>query len=78
MAKKPDFDLAFGVGDDPKSVLRAFRLDVWDNKIVAWRETEREADVTALAADRAGPRAHPPASPGRPGERANDGLVPFR
>ena len=47
--KKPDFDLAFGVGDDPKSVLRAFRLDVWDNKIVAWRETEREADVTALA-----------------------------
>ncbi|HEY4313178.1 MAG TPA: TlpA disulfide reductase family protein [Pirellulales bacterium] len=46
--KKPDFDLAFGVGDDPKSVLRAFRLDVWDNKIVAWRETEREADVTAL------------------------------
>ncbi|MES1213239.1 MAG: hypothetical protein ABUL64_01510, partial [Singulisphaera sp.] len=47
--KKPDFDLAFGVGEDPKSVLRAFRLDVWDNKIVAWRETEREADVTALA-----------------------------
>jgi len=47
--KKADFDLAFGVGNDPKSVLRAFRFDVWDNKIVAWRETEREADVTALA-----------------------------
>ena len=33
--KKADFDLAFGVGNDPKSVLRAFRFDVWDNKIVA-------------------------------------------
>ena len=53
--KKADFDLAFGVGDDPKSVLRAFRFDVWDNKIVAWRETEREADVTALAKIEAGP-----------------------
>jgi len=53
--KKADFDLAFGVGDDPKSVLRAFRFDVWDNKIVAWRETEREADVTALAKIETGP-----------------------
>jgi thiol-disulfide isomerase/thioredoxin len=52
---KPDFDLAFGVGEDPKSVLRAFRLDVWDSKIVAWRETEREADVTALARIEPGP-----------------------
>ncbi|HEY1602929.1 MAG TPA: TlpA disulfide reductase family protein [Pirellulales bacterium] len=53
--KKADFDLAFGVGEDPKSVLRAFRFDVWDNKIVAWRETEREADVTALAKIEPGP-----------------------
>ncbi len=52
---KPDFDLAFGVGEDPKSVLRAFRLDVWDSKIVAWRETEREADVTALTRIEPGP-----------------------
>jgi thiol-disulfide isomerase/thioredoxin len=53
--KKPDFDLAFGVGNDPKSVLRAFRFEVWDNKLVAWRETEREADVTALAKIESGP-----------------------
>ena len=54
-AKKPDFDLAFGVGNDPKSVLRAFRFEVWDNKLVAWRETEREADVSALAKIESGP-----------------------
>ncbi len=45
---KPDFELAFGVGLDPKTALRAFHFEVWENQLVAVRETEREADVAAL------------------------------
>lgn len=45
---KPDFELSLGVGPDPKSTLRAFHLAVWDDDIIAARETEREADVAAL------------------------------
>ena len=44
----PDFELAIGVGDDPKSVLRAFRFEVWESEIVVQRETEKEADVVRL------------------------------
>ena len=44
----PDFELAIGVGEDPKSVLRAFRFEVWESEIVVQRETEREADVVSL------------------------------
>lgn len=44
----PDFELAIGVGDDPKSVLRAFRFEVWESEIVVQRETEKEADVVSL------------------------------
>ncbi|MBI2823778.1 MAG: TlpA family protein disulfide reductase [Planctomycetia bacterium] len=45
---KPDFDMAFGIGAEPKSILRAFHIEVWEKKLVVWRETEREADVAAL------------------------------
>lgn len=45
---RPDFELAVGVGDDFKSVSRAFRFEVWENEIVVQRETEREADVVSL------------------------------
>lgn len=44
----PDFDLAIGVSDDPKTVAKAFRFEVWENEIVVQRETEREADVVSL------------------------------
>ena len=45
---KPDFELAFGVGSDSKTVARAFRFEVWDDELVALRETEREADIAPL------------------------------
>jgi len=54
-AKRPDFVLALGVGADPKTTLRAFRFAVWDNQLVAQRETEREADVAALQIIKPGP-----------------------
>lgn len=44
---KADFELAIGVGD-AKSALRAFRFAVWDDKIVATRETESVMDVAEL------------------------------
>ena len=44
---KADFELALGVGDS-KSVQRAFRFEVWENHLVAQRETEREADLASL------------------------------
>ena len=46
---KPDFVLAFGVGDDAKTLRKAFRFEVWDNDLVAHRETDAEADVASLA-----------------------------
>jgi thiol-disulfide isomerase/thioredoxin len=42
-----DFELALGVGD-VRSVQRAFRFEVWDNHLVAQRETELEADLASL------------------------------
>lgn len=45
---QPDFELAIGVSDDPKTVLRAYRFEVWENEIVVQRETEKEADVANL------------------------------
>ncbi len=44
---KADFELSLGVGDS-KSVQRAFRFEVWENHLVAQRETEREADLASL------------------------------
>jgi peroxiredoxin len=45
---KPDFLLALGVDDPEKSIKQAFRFEVWDKDLVAFRETERESDVTSL------------------------------
>ncbi len=45
---KPDFEFSLGVGPDPKTALKAFHIAVWDDDIIAARETEREADVTSL------------------------------
>lgn len=45
---KPDFELSLGVGAEAVSPLRAFHIAVWDDDIVAARETEREADVASL------------------------------
>ncbi len=45
---KPDFELSLGVGPDTVSTLRAFHIAVWDEDIIAARETEREADVASL------------------------------
>ena len=46
--KTPDFVLALGVGDDERSAQRAFRIEVWENDLVAQRETQFEADLAAL------------------------------
>ena len=45
---QPDFELALGVGDDPKTALRAFKFEIWNKLVVIQRETEREADVERL------------------------------
>ncbi|QEH32595.1 Thiol-disulfide oxidoreductase ResA [Aquisphaera giovannonii] len=45
---KPDFILALGVGDDEKSVQRAFRFEVWERDLIIQRETEQEADVASV------------------------------
>jgi thiol-disulfide isomerase/thioredoxin len=46
---RPNFELALGVStDDPTTVNRAFRIEVWDEQLVVQRETEREADVGLL------------------------------
>lgn len=55
---KPDFELALGVDADPNSALRAFRIEVWDDQLVAFRETEREADVAPLMTATADGRLH--------------------
>jgi thiol-disulfide isomerase/thioredoxin len=46
--KKPDFELAFGVGTDAKSIPRAYRFEVWDSDLVIQRETDSEADLASL------------------------------
>ena len=45
---KPDFVLALGVGDDEKSIQRAFRFEVWERDLIVQRETEQEADVASV------------------------------
>ncbi len=45
---QPDFELALGVGDDPKTAMRAYSFQVWENEIVVQRETEKDADVVSL------------------------------
>jgi thiol-disulfide isomerase/thioredoxin len=56
---RPDFDLALGAGGDARSANRASHFEVWDNRLIVRRATEREADVASLQALNAGPgRAH--------------------
>ena len=45
---QPDFELALGVGDDPKTALRAYKFQIWNKQVVIQRETEKEADVERL------------------------------
>ena len=45
---QPDFEFALGVGEDAKTLLRAFQFEVWENEIVVQRETEKQADVEPL------------------------------
>ncbi|MFO0889972.1 MAG: TlpA disulfide reductase family protein [Isosphaeraceae bacterium] len=45
---KPDFVLAMGVGEDEKTVQRAFRFEVWERDVIIQRETEQEADVASV------------------------------
>ena len=56
---QPDFELALGVGDDPKTALRAYKFQIWNKQVVIQRETEREADVERLqAVDEKAGRVH--------------------
>jgi thiol-disulfide isomerase/thioredoxin len=56
---KPDFVLALGVGDDDKSIARAFRFEVWEKDLIIQRETEQEADVASVGEIAQGPgRVH--------------------
>ncbi len=45
---KPDFIFALGVGDEEKSVQRAFRFEVWERDLIIQRETDQEADVASV------------------------------
>lgn len=46
---KPDFVLDLAAGDaDEKSLKRPYRIEVWDNELVACCEMAREADVESL------------------------------
>lgn len=45
---KPDFVFAVGIGDDDRSIARAFRFEVWERDLVVQRETEQEADVASV------------------------------
>ena len=47
---QPDFELALGIGDDPKTALRAYKFEIWNKLVVVQRETEKEADVERLQA----------------------------
>ncbi len=44
----PNFMLALGVSNDEKSVARAFRFEVWEGQLVAFRETDKEADLAPI------------------------------
>jgi thiol-disulfide isomerase/thioredoxin len=45
---KPDFVLALGVNDREASVPDAFRLEVWDQDLVALGESTRDADLASV------------------------------
>lgn len=44
----PSFVIAFGVGETEASVHRAFRIEVWDDDLVAVAETNNDADVASI------------------------------
>jgi len=46
--RKPDFVLALGVNDQNATVQYAFRLEIWDNDLVAVAESDRDADVASI------------------------------
>jgi thiol-disulfide isomerase/thioredoxin len=46
---KADFVIALGVNDDEVTARKAFRFEVWENDLVALRETDGEADVASVA-----------------------------
>ena len=52
---KPDFVFALGVGDDEKTIQRAFRFEVWERDLIIQRETEQEADVASVGEIAPGP-----------------------
>ncbi len=48
-AKRPNFTIAFGPADGDDGLRRAFRLEVWDDDLVAVAETHADADLVMLA-----------------------------
>jgi thiol-disulfide isomerase/thioredoxin len=46
--RKPDFVFALGVNDQNATVQHAFRLEVWDNDLVAVAESDRDGDVATI------------------------------
>ena len=56
---KPDFTIALGVGADEKVASQAFRFEVWENRLIALRETDKEGDLASIQQVGDGPgRAH--------------------
>jgi peroxiredoxin len=53
--RRADFTLVLGSGTDDRATRRAFRIEVWNETLVAVRETETEADLASLGALPAGP-----------------------
>ena len=48
-SRKPNFTLSLGVDRSESSVAQAFGLEVWDEELVARRETLREADIATVS-----------------------------
>jgi peroxiredoxin len=44
----PTFEFALGMTDDPQSASRGFRFEVWEEQLVALRETSRQADLCTI------------------------------
>ncbi len=51
----PDFLIALGVSDDEKTFEHAFRLEVWEGRLVLVRETDKGADVVPIQSVDPGP-----------------------
>jgi thiol-disulfide isomerase/thioredoxin len=51
----PDFALAIGFSDDESSLERAFRFEVWDKEIVAYRVLGKTAKLASVMAMKDGP-----------------------